>query len=116
MHLANHVDEASEHCEKCRAFDKAPHVPIADTPVAPMSHRKLHVGLPFLGDIYALHAMDVCSKHSLLLLGKSQNPQEVWGAFCGGCMDVFGQLRSIQMDECREWQNEIRTDVLGASN
>ena len=29
MHLGNHVDEVSEHCEVRRAVDKASHVPIA---------------------------------------------------------------------------------------
>ena len=61
MHLVNYVDEVLEHCDLCRARDKAPHVPIAGTTTAPMSNETLQVDL-FSEDIIALRASDAYSK------------------------------------------------------
>ena len=61
-HLANYVDEASENCDVCRAFDKAPHVPIAGAPAVPMFREKARVDLPCLGDLIVLHPMDAFPK------------------------------------------------------
>ena len=67
MHLANHVDEASERREVYRASDKARHVPIAGTSAVSTSNEKLQVDLLFLYDLIASHLMAVFSKHFLLI-------------------------------------------------
>ena len=76
-HLVNHVDEVSENCDVCRAFDKAPRVPIAGASAVSMFNEKAQVDLPSLGDLVVAHAMDVFSKYSLLLLAQPNDPQEV---------------------------------------
>ena len=58
-HLLGHVDEVLEDCDLCRAFAKAPHVPIAGTSAVPMFHGKVRVDLLFLGDLVVAHVMDV---------------------------------------------------------
>ena len=49
-HLVPRVDEVLENCDVCRAFDKAPHVPIAGATTASAFNEKAQAGLPFLGD------------------------------------------------------------------
>ena len=82
MHLANYVDEVLAHCEVCRAYDKAPRVPIAGTSTVSMRNEKLQAGLPSSDHVVALHAMDGYSKSPLSIPARSGNPQKVRGAFC----------------------------------
>ena len=98
-HVVAHVDSVLETCEVCRAFDKAPHLPIAGTSSVSCFNERVQVDLLFLDDIIAAHAMGAFSKYSLLRQVKSKNPQEVWDVFCAGWLDAFGRLKSIQMDE-----------------
>ena len=83
-HLVNYVDEVLGHREVRRGSGKAAHATIVGTCTASMFDEKVEVDLPFLGDTAASHAMDTCSKYSLLLPVQSENPQEVWGVFCSG--------------------------------
>ena len=52
------VDEASGQCKICRAFDKAPQIPIAGTSAVPTFHGKLQVNPSFSDDAVALRAVD----------------------------------------------------------
>ena len=65
-HLVAHVDGVLDTCEVCRAFDKAPHLPIAGTSSVSCFNERVQVDLLFLDDILAAHAMDVFSKYSIL--------------------------------------------------
>ena len=49
----------SEHCDVCRALDKAPHEPIPGTPTVSTFDEKGEVDLLFLGDLIAMRAMAV---------------------------------------------------------
>ena len=64
--LANYVDEVPEHGEICQVFDKAPHVPTAGTPAVSMFNEKVQVDLHFWDEIFALRAILMFPKHSLL--------------------------------------------------
>ena len=108
--LVTHVDEVLGKCDARRAFDKAPHVPIAGASTVSTFIEKVQVDLLFLGDLLVVHAMDVFSKYSLLHPVQSENPPEVRGAFCAGWQGTFGPPKCIQMDEGGERQNEIWTD------
>ena len=77
LHLLHHVDELLEHCEVCRAFDRPHRVPVTGASTVSTFDGKLQVDLLFLGDIIALHVMDVVPKYSTLALERSENPQEV---------------------------------------
>ena len=99
-----------ETCDACRAFDKAPHVPIAGTTTVSSFNKKVQVDLLLLDDPIVVYAMDVFSKYSLLRLAQSENPQEAWGVFCAKWLGTFGPPKRIQMDEGGEWKNEIRMD------
>ena len=81
-HSVNFVGEGPEHCAVCKAFEKAPHVPIAGTSTVSMFNEKVQVDLAFLEDLIALHAMDMLSEYSLPLLVQWKNPQ-VRDVFCG---------------------------------
>ena len=67
-YLRHPADEVSQQREVCRAFAKAPQIPIAETSSALPLGEKLKVGLPSSGDSIALHAMDMCLKYPLLVL------------------------------------------------
>ena len=64
--LVAHVDGVLGNCEVCRAFDKAPHLPVAGTSSVSCFNERIQVDLLFSGDIIAVHAMDAFSKYSLL--------------------------------------------------
>ena len=74
MPLITCADELLARCEACQAFEKAPHVPAAGTSAAAMFNEKLQADLLFLGDIIALHIMDVYSKYSPLIPARAENP------------------------------------------
>ena len=57
--LSRHVDEVVSQCDACKAFEKAPHIPISGMPTVSMFNERLQMDLLFLGDIIALHIMDV---------------------------------------------------------
>ena len=80
-HFAPHLEAVLGKCDVCRAFDKAPHVPIAGASAVSMFNEKAQVDLLFLGDLVVAHAMDVFSKYSLLRPEQSKNPQALPGAF-----------------------------------
>ena len=56
------VDEVLARCEVCRAFEKWPHVPVAGTSTVATFNEKLQADFAFLGDVIALHVVDVCSR------------------------------------------------------
>ena len=90
MHLPTCVDEALARCEVCQAFERAPRAPAAGISTVATLNGKLQAGLLFLGDIVALHVMDVFSKYSPLIPVRTKNPQEVRDAFCGSWIGVSG--------------------------
>ena len=67
-HLANVADESLEHCEFCKAFNRAPYVPISGTLTVSVFYEKAQVDLPFLGDLIAMRAMDLFPRYSALSL------------------------------------------------
>ena len=71
------ADGDLEQCEVCRAFDKAPHAPIGGTSTVAMFNGKLQADLLFLGVLIALRAIDLSSKHFLLIPARSKNLQEI---------------------------------------
>ena len=97
-HLLTCADEVLAQCEACQAFGKAPHILVAGASTVAMFNEKLQEELPFLGDIIALHVMDVFSTYSLLIPARTKNPQEVWDASCSSRIGVFGRPLGIQMD------------------
>ena len=109
-HLVNQVDKVLETSDVCRAFDKAPHIPIAGTTAVSAFNEKVEVDLPFLDDLIVVHAMDVFSKYPLLHPAQFKNPQKVWDVFCAGWLGTFGAPKCIQMDEGGEWKDEIWAD------
>ena len=108
MHLANCVDEVSEQRGICRAFDKAPHVPVAGTSTVSMSNGNLQVDLVFPANLIALRAMQISPQYSLIAPARPKNAQEGWAALSGTRIGVFGQPQRIQMDEGGEWKNGVR--------
>ena len=59
MHLLTCADEVLAQCEVCQAFEKASHIPAAGTSTAAMFNANLPADLLLLGDVIALHVMDV---------------------------------------------------------
>ena len=100
-----------EHCDVCRAFDEAPHVPIAGTSTVSTFNEKVQVDLLCLDDLILLRAMDMFSKYSLPPPVQPKNPQEVWDASCGSYLGTFGPPECIRMDEGDEWKNKIWIDL-----
>ena len=86
MHLGNCVGEVLEQREVCRAFAKAPRVPVAGTSTVSTSTGKSQLDLLFLDDSIALRDIDVLPKYSLLIPVLSENPKGVSEAFCK-CVD-----------------------------
>ena len=73
--MAHYVDAVLEHCEIRRAFDEAPHAPIAGISTASMFNGTAQADRLFLGDTIVLRAMDLFPKYPSLLLAQSENPQ-----------------------------------------
>ena len=59
------ADAVLQPCEVCGAFDKAPHLPAADTSSASPPNAKLRSDLLFLDDTMAPRAMDVYPRYPL---------------------------------------------------
>ena len=111
IYLLTCVDEVSARREVSRAFEEAPHAPVAGTSTVAKFNEKSQVGRLFLDDIVALRVMDVSPKYSLLTPVRAKNPQEVRGAFCNSRIGVFGPPSCIQMDEGGERRNELWTEL-----
>lgn len=56
--------------EACQAFGRAPNLQVAGSPMAPSFNEDVKVDLLFAGNVIALHATDLQSKYSLLVLGE----------------------------------------------
>ena len=85
MHLLTCVREASDPCEVCRAFDQAPHAPMAGTSVVAMINGKLQADLLSLDAIIAPLSMGVF----LVVRVRTKNPLQGWGAFFNSRIGVF---------------------------
>ena len=97
--LLQHVDGVGSQCDTCKAFDKAPHIPISGTSTVSMFNERLQMDLLFLDDIIAWHIMDVFSKYSFLTRVRPKNPQGVWDAFISSWVGVFGPPKCLHLDE-----------------
>ena len=95
FHVLQDVDEVLGRCGVCRAFGRAPHLLIAGTSTVLMLNGKLQVALLFLGDIIALHAMEVfpsirfyrrCAPKTLKKFGK---PLRTFGSGFPGHRNVL---------------------------
>ena len=91
MGLADYADEDFEQCEICRAFDKAPSIPIAGTSIA-------------------WRAMDVYFEYSPLIPVRTRNHRGIRGVFCGPRIAIFGRPKYIQTDEGGAWGHELLPD------
>ena len=72
MGLANFAYEVLEQCEICRAFNKAPHIPIAGASTVSAFKEKFQADLLPLDDAGALRAMEVCSKFSFSISARPE--------------------------------------------
>ena len=88
MHVAKSVGAAAAHCDVCRAFKKATHVPTAGKSTVSTLKGKFQEYPLFLGKPISLRAMDVSSKHSLLIPARPKRPQGVSAAFCSAWSGV----------------------------
>ena len=109
--LLQHVDGVVSQCDTCKPFEKAPHIPIAGTSTVSMFNERLQMDLLFLDGIIASHIMDAFSKYSILTRARSKNPQEVWDAFISSWVGVFGNPKSLHLDEGCEWKNDLWRDL-----
>ena len=60
------MDDVVAQCDVCKAFEKAPHIPISGTSSASMLYERMRKKSLFLSDIIALRIMGVFSKYSML--------------------------------------------------
>ena len=111
MHLITCADEVLALCEGCRAFDKAPHVPVAGTSAAATFNGKLKADLSFSADVIALHIMGASSESSPLIPVRTESPQEVPDAFCSSWVGVFGPPVSVQIGGGGGWANELWAEL-----
>ena len=84
------MDEVVRECEIRRAFDAAPAIPVAGTSKVSSFNEKVQVDLLFLGDLIALHVLDVFPRYSLLVPVRPKNPEEVWDTFCTSWLAALG--------------------------
>ena len=90
-----------------RAFDVAPSTPVSGASFS----EKAQVDLPLPDDIIALRDLDLFPRYSLFVPVRSKNPDEVWDASRTSWIAVFGNPRSIQMDEAGEWKHELWVEL-----
>ena len=64
------------------------------------------VDLLLLGDIVALHVVDVIPKYSPSIPVRSNNSLEVWDTFRDARDGVFGRPQGMLTDMDEEWGNE----------
>ena len=95
LHLLHDVDEVLGRCGVCRAFGRAPHRRVAGASTVLMFNGKLQVDLRLLGDIVALHLMEVfpsirfyrhCAPKTLKKFGK---PLRTFGSGFPGHRNVL---------------------------
>ena len=79
-HLVNQVGQVLETCDVCRAFDKAPHIPIAGATAVSAFNEKVQVDLLFVDDLVVVHAMDVFRSTPFVARRKPKIPMKS-GAF-----------------------------------
>ena len=60
------VGDVVRECEICRTFDVAPAIRVAGTSSASSFNEEAQVGILSLGDLIALHVLDLVSPYSLL--------------------------------------------------
>ena len=94
----------------CRAFGRAPQVPLAGTSTASMVNEKLQIDLLSLGDIAALRVMDVAPTYSFLAPARPANPPGAWDFSSASRFGIFGPPKCIQMGEWARRQNDVRAD------
>ena len=102
--LIQHVDEVASQRDTCKAFERAPRIPISGTSTVSMFNERLQMDLLFLEDIVALHFMDVSSKYSIPTRVRPKNPRTVWDAFLSSRVGVFGTAKCLHSDEGGEWE------------
>ena len=93
--MIQHVDDVVSLRDTCKAFEKAPRIPISGTSPVSMFNERVQMDLLFLDDIIALRIMDVFSKYPILTRVRSKNPQEVWDAFISSWVGVFGAPKCL---------------------
>ena len=97
--LACCAGEVLEQCEICRAFDKAPRIPIAGTSIFSAINEEVRADLLFLDDAAAARAMYV-SRIDAFFLPIAPRIVGVHGArFAGRGLPFFGRPRRSQMGE-----------------
>ena len=64
-----------------------------------MFNERLQMDLLSVDDIIALRIMDVFSKYSVLTRVRPKNPQEIWDACLSSLAEVFGDPKSLHLDE-----------------
>ena len=74
-------------------------MPVAGTSMVPPLNEKVHIDILVLGYVVALHALDLYSECSLLVLVCSKNPLEVWGASLGSWILGIGRFFRIMLEE-----------------
>ena len=83
--LLNFAGDCADQCGARRVIDKAPHLPVAGTPVAasfPYNNILfLDIITLLLDDVIAMLAMYLYSEYSPLVRVRSTAPLEVWDAF-----------------------------------
>ena len=82
MGLMNFAYRVLRQREACRAFDTAPHLPIAGTSTASSFHEELQVDFLFVDDAIPLRAIDMFPKCPPLARARSGNPVGGRGASC----------------------------------
>ena len=111
MGLMNFAYRVLRQREACRAFDTAPHLPIAGTSTASSFNEKPLVDLPFFDDAIPSRAAGIYSEQFLLIRLRLENPSEAWGAFCSSRIAIFVGPECVQMDEGGERANGNSTDL-----
>ena len=114
--LVDFAEEVAGQREARQASKKAPCAPAAGDSPASSLNEKFQVDLPFLGDVVALHAMDVSSKCAPPAPVCSKSPLEGRDALAGSRTSVFGRPPTIQMGAGGEWGYEIWMDFFAERN
>ena len=68
------MEKVLQQCDVCRAFEKDPHLLEAGTSSASAFNEKTQLGLPFLDDTIARHAMEPYSKDPLSAPPRPKKP------------------------------------------
>ena len=98
VHVADISDAVPCQHEVSRAFDEAPHVAIARTPVVSAFNEKVQVDSPSPDDVITWDEVALSSIHSCLLRGPSRNHPAVWEPCAASWVTIFGKPRCVQVD------------------